>query len=94
MKTAGRRAHNVEVSSRHRAVGQRPQGRILLNIVLGIIAVLWMIPLLGILITSFRTRAAVDSTGWWTVFTDWGSAGWSAASYAQAFQALKLPGAS
>ena len=32
-----------------------------------LLVVLWLIPTLGVLITSFRPEALVDSTGWWTV---------------------------
>ncbi len=31
-----------------------------------VIVILWLIPTLGVLITSFRPEALVDSTGWWT----------------------------
>jgi alpha-glucoside transport system permease protein len=31
-----------------------------------IIVVVWMIPTAGVLITSFRPEALVDTTGWWT----------------------------
>jgi alpha-glucoside transport system permease protein len=33
-----------------------------------IIAVAWLIPTIGLLITSFRPRSAINSSGWWTVF--------------------------
>jgi alpha-glucoside transport system permease protein len=47
---------------------------------------LWVIPTLGILITSFRTPDAVNSSGWWTVFTSPREFGQlSAASYRQAW---------
>ncbi len=38
------------------------------KIVLAIICLLWMIPILGTFITSFRSLDAVNSSGWWTVF--------------------------
>ena len=31
-----------------------------------VVVLLWVIPALGVLITSFRPEAAVDATGWWT----------------------------
>jgi len=34
-----------------------------------IIAILWTIPSLGLLITSFRPQEDIRRTGWWTVFT-------------------------
>ncbi len=33
-----------------------------------VIVILWMIPTLGVLITSFRPEDAVNTSGWWTVF--------------------------
>jgi alpha-glucoside transport system permease protein len=35
-----------------------------------VIAVLWTIPTLGLLISSFRPQADVQASGWWTWFTD------------------------
>jgi alpha-glucoside transport system permease protein len=35
-----------------------------------VIALLWTIPTLGLLITSFRPRADIRRTGWWTVWQD------------------------
>ncbi|MGH2755373.1 MAG: carbohydrate ABC transporter permease [Actinomycetota bacterium] len=34
------------------------------------VVVLWLIPALGVLITSFRPEALVDSTGWWTAIAN------------------------
>jgi alpha-glucoside transport system permease protein len=33
-----------------------------------VIAVIWLLPSLGVIVTSFRPRNEVASTGWWTVF--------------------------
>ena len=50
------------------------------------LCLLWLIPTLGMLITSFRTPDAVNSSGWWTVFTSPSEFGeLSAASYRQAW---------
>jgi len=35
-----------------------------------VIAILWTIPSLGLLITSFRPQEDIRRTGWWTVFGD------------------------
>ena len=35
-----------------------------------VIAFFWTIPTFGLFVTSFRPGADVQSTGWWTVFTD------------------------
>jgi alpha-glucoside transport system permease protein len=39
-----------------------------LNVILALIALLWLVPSFGLLITSFRTNADYASSGWWTVF--------------------------
>ncbi len=39
-----------------------------LNIVIVVIAFVWLLPSIGLLISSFRPEEAVLSTGWWTVF--------------------------
>ncbi|MFD2092254.1 carbohydrate ABC transporter permease [Blastococcus deserti] len=35
-----------------------------------VIAVLWTVPTLGLLVTSFRPELDIRRSGWWTVFTD------------------------
>ncbi len=33
-----------------------------------VIVVIWLIPTVGVLVTSFRPENLVDTTGWWTAF--------------------------
>ncbi len=35
-----------------------------------VIAVLWTVPTIGLLVTSFREPRAINTTGWWTSFSD------------------------
>ncbi|MDL9978813.1 carbohydrate ABC transporter permease [Microbacterium sp. ASV49] len=73
---------------------EKRRPHIVLTIVLGVVAVAWLFPLLGVVITSFRTSDAVqgpNATAWWTVFTDPANAGWTLSSYGQAVDALNLP---
>ena len=35
-----------------------------------VIAVLWTVPTIGLLVTSFREQRAINTTGWWTAFGD------------------------
>ncbi len=46
-----------------------------------IIVIIWVIPTLGVLISSFRTGGLVNSTGWWTVFTNFGTNEWTFENY-------------
>ncbi len=42
--------------------------RTTLHLAIVTIAIIWMLPTLGLLVTSFRPPQAVTHTGWWTVF--------------------------
>jgi alpha-glucoside transport system permease protein len=46
-----------------------------IRITMILVCVLWLIPTIGLLITSFRTQDAANNSGWWTViahpFRDW-----------------------
>ncbi len=78
------------------AAHDKRRPHVLLTVILGIVAVAWLFPLLGVAITSFRTLDAVqgpNATGWWTVLTDPAHAGWTFSSYGDAFASLNLPNA-
>ena len=49
-----------------------------------IIAVLWTIPTVGLLITSFRRQLDIQRTGWWTAFTHPFSEPWTLDNYRRA----------
>ncbi len=40
------------------------------SVIAAVIAILWTIPTLGLLITSFRPAADIRRSGWWTVWQD------------------------
>lgn len=42
-------------------------GNIIVNVTLLLLCALWTIPTLGLLISSFRTREDILTTGWWTI---------------------------
>ncbi len=48
------------------------------RIALLLICAAWSIPTLGLLITSVRNKDVVDSSGWWTAFTN---GGWTTSNY-------------
>ncbi|MBG6056791.1 alpha-glucoside transport system permease protein [Cryobacterium sp. MP_M5] len=37
-----------------------------------VIAVVWTIPTFGLFVSSFRPAQQVRTTGWWTIFSNWG----------------------
>jgi alpha-glucoside transport system permease protein len=69
----------VQVPKQTTAIGSRrsrgrrndPTGRspLWVRIVLALICIAWIIPTLGLAITSFRTQDDATNSGWWTVFT-------------------------
>jgi alpha-glucoside transport system permease protein len=67
---------------------EKRKPHILITIIMAIIAIAWLFPLLGLLITSFRSKADVDATGWWTVFLNPFGQDWTFDAFAQAWTAL------
>jgi alpha-glucoside transport system permease protein len=56
-----------------RTFSQRLSGLIArspIHIVLGLIGLVWLLPSVGLLITSFRPGSDMRATGWWTVITN------------------------
>ena len=51
------------------------------KLVILIVIVIWIIPTLGVLISSFRPPEAVNANGWWTVFSNLGSNEWTLSNY-------------
>lgn len=75
--------------------GTKPErglfGRITQNwvvkLVIFVVVIVWIIPTLGVLVSSFRTPDAVNSTGWWTIFTNLGSSEWTFDNYSDVLSA-------
>src|SRR6266576_3524163 len=43
--------------------------RMPVHIVLLVVAIVWLVPTVGLLITSFRDKSDIAQTGWWTAIT-------------------------
>jgi alpha-glucoside transport system permease protein len=80
--------------------GSRPRtlsGRIVkalnrtpIHIALGIVAVIWLAPTIGLLVTSFRPRSDIQSTGWWETLS---TLRLTTANYAEVLGAQGMVGA-
>jgi alpha-glucoside transport system permease protein len=69
-------------SAARTTVGDVRKGGWFVRLAVVVIVVLWLIPTTGVLITSFRPEALVDSSGWWTVFAHPFRAGeWTVENY-------------
>ncbi len=55
-------------------------------IVIGL-ALMWLIPSLGLLVTSFRPELDIASSGWWTVFGNLGNNEWTINNYQRVIEA-------
>ena len=76
---------------RRKAVdGERSKPRVLITIIMGVIAVAWLFPLVGLLVTSVRDKADVDSSGWWTVFTNPFGQNWTLNNFSEAWESLNV----
>ncbi len=60
-----KRARKVMGSDGGPGSGQKRAGK-LVKSVLFVICLLWIVPVIGLLVTSLRTADAANSTGWWT----------------------------
>ncbi len=70
-----------------RALMKDGRPRSLFSIVtMTVLVVLWTIPTLGLLVTSFRTRDAAASTGWWSALFNPGDAGFTPSNYQRVFE--------
>lgn len=49
--------------------GSRFSGKWIVHVILFCLAVVWLVPSVGLLITSFRPREAIATSGWWTSFS-------------------------
>src|SRR5689334_18006702 len=47
----------------------RALNRTPIHIFLAIVAIIWLSPTIGLLVTSFRPRTDIQSTGWWEVLS-------------------------
>ncbi len=63
-------------------------GRAPVHIALGIVALIWLVPTIGLFVTSFRPRSDIQNTGWWTIFT--GNIEFTAENYSQVLAAQDM----
>ena len=63
------------------AKSSRPTSKVSL-LVLSVLAFIWLLPTIGLLITSVRERTEAQRTGWWDVFLNPLSQKWELGSYA------------
>jgi alpha-glucoside transport system permease protein len=81
-------AIEVPGAAEQRAPGEVPRGGWFVRITILVIVVIWLIPTVGVLITSFRPEGLVESTGWWTALAHpFRTAEWTIENYRLAITA-------
>jgi alpha-glucoside transport system permease protein len=68
------------------------EGRRSLVAILGVafLCILWTLPTIGLLVTSFRDRTEATQSGWWTILFNPGNAGWTFENYRRVFTGTDL----
>ena len=46
-----------------------------------VLAVIWLIPTIGLLITSLREKTEAQTSGWWVIFTNFAEQNWTTIAY-------------
>ncbi|TMK32604.1 MAG: carbohydrate ABC transporter permease [Actinobacteria bacterium] len=81
-------AEPVVAASQGRGVGEVRKGGWFVLLTIVAVCVLWLIPALGVLVTSFRNGDLVNTSGWWTAFAHPFQAGeWTVENYRSALDA-------
>ena len=65
MSTTTKKVDGVELRGRSRS--ERILDRWFVKLAVTAIAVTWLVPTIGLLVSSFRTRTEIQTSGWWTV---------------------------
>jgi len=55
-----------------------------------VLCVLWTVPTLGLLVTSFRDRTDASQSGWWTILLNPGNAGFTTDNYRRMFEGTEM----
>ncbi|MFZ1382060.1 MAG: hypothetical protein WAS54_04630, partial [Scrofimicrobium sp.] len=59
-------------------------------VVMVILAIIWTLPTLGLLVSSFRSREAVATSGWWTALFNPFGQGWTLDNYTGVLQGANM----
>lgn len=71
----------TDTGLKEQSLWSRLTDRWIVKLIVIVIVIAWLVPTLGVLISSFRPAGLVNATGWWTVFADLGSNEWTLDNY-------------
>lgn len=64
--------------------------RVSSTLTLTFLAFIWLIPTIGLLITSFREKTEAQTSGWWKAFTNFTEQNWTTIAYRDLFSESEL----
>ncbi|MFM1952256.1 MAG: hypothetical protein RJA33_1050 [Actinomycetota bacterium] len=64
--------------------------RVTSTLTLTFLAFIWLIPTIGLLITSFREKTEAQTSGWWNAFTNFAEQNWTTIAYRDLFSESEL----
>lgn len=73
--------------SREKTRLERTLDHWLIKLIVITIALIWILPSFGLLVTSFRPADDIATSGWWTVFADFLSQEWTLSNYQRVIEA-------
>jgi alpha-glucoside transport system permease protein len=59
-------------------------------VTMALLCLLWTLPTLGLLVTSFRTRDDITTSGWWSAILNPFNAGWTTDNYRRVFTGTEI----
>ncbi len=87
----GAAAPNKPAPKRTRGVMADGRRRSVFSIVTMVaLCLLWTVPTLGLLVTSFRDRTEATQSGWWTILLNPGNAGFTTENYRRVFEGTDI----
>jgi alpha-glucoside transport system permease protein len=60
-----------------------PRSLTIIRVIILAIIVVWLVPAVGLLLTSLREAGQIDTSGWWTIFVNPIDYGWTLQNYSE-----------
>ena len=60
-----------------------PRSLTIIRVIVLSIVLVWLVPAIGLLLTSLRGRESIETSGWWSIFANPIDYGWTLANYSE-----------
>ncbi len=90
--TVNRSSHATATQRPERGVSAFRASWLVVRAAIAALVIIWLIPLLGLLVTSFREEKSIKETAWWTALLNpLGDQGWTLGGYHDALEIFVEP---